>query len=206
MPRDNQGSVSLWLGALQAGDLAAAQPLWERYFAQLVRLARARLRAGPRLAADADEEDAALSAFDSFCAGAARGRFPRLADRDELWRLLVVLTARKVAAQARRQRRQKRGGGRVLREADLLEADPGGEAGLEQVVGAKPTPEFAAMVAEECRRRIDGLGDEDLRRIAVWKMEGSTNEEIRKRLGCALRTVTLKLALIRTLWDPEQPS
>ena len=206
MLRDNQGSVSLWLGALQAGDLAAAQPLWERYFAQLVRLARARLRAGPRVTADADEEDAALSAFDSFCAGAARGRFPRLADRDELWRLLVVLTARKVAAQARRQRRQKRGGGRVLREADLLEADPGGEAGLEQVVGAEPTPEFAAMVAEECRCRIDGLGAEDLRRIAVWKLEGYTTEEIRERLGCSLRTVTLKLALIRTLWDPEQPS
>jgi DNA-directed RNA polymerase specialized sigma24 family protein len=207
MPIDDQGSVTLWFGALKAGDLTAAQPLWERYFAQLVRLARARLRASPRPGADADEEDAALSAFDSFCDGAARGRFPRLADRDELWRLLVVLTARKVGAQAQRQRRQKRGGGRVLREADLLGADPdGGDAGLGQVVGPEPTPEFAAMVAEECRRLLDGLGDEDLRRIAVWKMEGYTNEEIRQRLGCSLRTVTLKLALIRTLWDPEQPS
>jgi DNA-directed RNA polymerase specialized sigma24 family protein len=207
MPMNDLGSVTLWLGALKAGDLAAAQPLWERYFAQLVRLARARLRAVPRAGADADEEDAALSAFDSFCAGAARGRFPRLADRDELWRLLVVLTARKVGAQARRQRRQKRGGGHVLREADLLAPDPdGGDAGLEQVVGAEPTPEFAAMVAEECRRLIDALGDEDLRRIALWKMEGYTNEEIRQHLGCSPRTVTLKLALIRTLWDPEQSS
>src|SRR4051812_38496320 len=100
---DDHGSVTLWLGALRAGDLDAAQPLWERYFARLVRLARARLHATPR--ADADEEDAALSAFDSFCDGAARGRLPRLADRDELWRLLVVLTARKAAAQARRRRR-----------------------------------------------------------------------------------------------------
>ena len=205
MSTDGRGSVTHWLGVLKAGEHAAAQPLWERYFDRLVHHARARLRATGRHGGG-DEEDAALSAFDSFCAGAARGRFPRLADRDELWRLLVVLTARKVAAQARRQRRQKRGGGRVLREADLLEADPGGEAGLERVVGAGPTPEFAAMVAEECRRRIDGLGDEDLRRIAVWKMEGYTTEEIRERLGCSLRTVTLKLALIRTLWDPEQPS
>src|SRR3954454_15671845 len=207
MTTNDQGSVTLWLGALRAGDLDAAQPLWERYFAQLVRLARARLRAAPRPGADADEEDAALSAFDSFCDGAARGRFPHLADRDELWRLLVVLTARKVGAQAQRQRRQKRGGGRVLREVDILGADPdGGDAGLEQVVGAEPTPEFAAMIAEECRRLLDSLGDEDLRRIAVWKMEGYTNEEIRQRLGCSLRTVTLKLALIRTLWDPEQTS
>jgi DNA-directed RNA polymerase specialized sigma24 family protein len=205
MSMDDQGSVTLWLGDLKAGDLAAAQPLWERYFAQLVRLARARLRAAPRAGADADEEDAALSAFNSFCDGAARGRFPSLADRDELWRLLVVLTARKVRAQARRRLRLKRGGGRVLREADLLGADPdGGDAGLEQVVGAEPTPEFAAMVAEECRRLIDVLGDEDLRRIALWKMEGYTNDEIRQRLGCSLRTVTLRLALIRALWDEEQ--
>ena len=59
------------------------------------------------------------------------------------------------------------------------------------------------MVAEEYRRLLDALGDENLRRIAVWKMEGYSNEEIRQRLGCSLRTVTLKLALIRTLWDPE---
>jgi DNA-directed RNA polymerase specialized sigma24 family protein len=209
MPTEDQGSVTLWLGALKAGDLAAAQPLWERYFVQLVRLARARLRARPWAGADADEEDAALSAFDSFCEGAARGRFPRLADRDELWRLLVVLTARKVGAQTQRQRRQKRGGGRVLREADILGSDAdadGGDAGLEQLGGAEPTPEFAAMVAEECRRLLDDLGDENLRQIAVWKMEGYSNEEIRQRLGCSLRAVTLKLALIRELWDPEQSS
>ena len=147
------------------------------------------------------------AAFYSFCNGAVRGRFPQLADRDELWRLLVVLTARKVGAHAQRQRRQKRGGGRVLREVDLLGADAeGGDAGLEQIIGPEPTPEFAAMVAEEYRRLIDDLGHADLRRIAQWKLEAFTNEEIRQRLGCSLRTVTLKVALIRTLWDPEQPS
>jgi DNA-directed RNA polymerase specialized sigma24 family protein len=206
LPMNDQGSVTLWLGALKGGDLAAVQPLWERYFAELVRRARARLRAAPRAGADADEEDAALSAFDSFCAGAARGRFPQLADRDELWRLLVTVTARKVRAQIQRQHRQKRGGGHVLREADLRGTAPdGGDAGLEQIAGAEPTPEFAAMVAEEYRRLIDELGDDDLRRIALWKMEGYGNEEIRQCLGCSLRTVTLKLALIRALWDPEQP-
>jgi DNA-directed RNA polymerase specialized sigma24 family protein len=205
MTTNDQGSVTLWLGALKAGDLDAAQPLWERYFAQLVRLARARLRAAPRAGAGADEEDAALSAFDSFCAGVARGRFPHLADRDELGRLLVVLTARKVRAQVQREHRQKRGGGQVVVETDLRGTDPdGADAGLEQVVGAEPTPEFAAMVAEECRRLLDILDDDDLRRIALWKLEGYTNEEIRRNLGCSLRKVTLELALIRKLWDPEQ--
>ena len=36
---ESHGSITHWLGALKAGDLAAAQPLWERYFQRLVRLA-----------------------------------------------------------------------------------------------------------------------------------------------------------------------
>jgi ECF sigma factor len=63
------------------------------------------------------DEDAALSAFDSFCASVAAGRFPQLADRDDLWRLLVVITRRKVLDQAQRRMRQKRGNGRVVSES-----------------------------------------------------------------------------------------
>jgi hypothetical protein len=98
-----EGSVSGWLGQLKDGDPDAAQHLWQRYFARLVGLARARLQGTPRQAAD--EEDVALSAFKSFCAGVKQGRFPRLDDRDDLWRLLVTLTARK-AAHLRRYHRQ----------------------------------------------------------------------------------------------------
>ena len=53
----------------------------------------------------------ALSAFDSFCRSAEQGRFPDLADRDSLWRLLVVMTARKATHLRRDEGRQKRGGG-----------------------------------------------------------------------------------------------
>ncbi len=88
-----EGSVTRWLALLRAGDPAGMQPLWERYFRRLVGLARARLRGSPCRVAD--EEDVALSAFDSFCRHAEAGRFAGLLDRDGLWRLLVVLTARK---------------------------------------------------------------------------------------------------------------
>ena len=204
MRTGDEGSVTHWLGEFKAGDLTAAQPLWERYFDRLVRLARARLRAAHRAVADADEEDAALSAFDSFCRGVACGHFPQLADRDDLWRLLVTITACKAADQARRRGRQKRGGGRVLGEADLVGPVPaGGPAGLDAIVGPEPSPEFAALVADECCRLLDALGDETLRRIAIWKMEGYTNEEIATRLGCAVRTVANKLKLIRMAWERE---
>jgi hypothetical protein len=37
-------SVTTWIELLRQGDHAAAQPLWERYFQQLVRLACRRLQ------------------------------------------------------------------------------------------------------------------------------------------------------------------
>src|SRR5262245_8965717 len=117
------GSVTYWVGRLKAGEPAAAQPLWEGYYRRLVGLARAKLRGAPRRAAD--EEDVALSAFDSFCRGAAAGRFPRLGDRDDLWRLLLTVTARKAIDLRQHEARQKRGGGRVRPVTDL-EASGGG--------------------------------------------------------------------------------
>jgi DNA-directed RNA polymerase specialized sigma24 family protein len=185
-----EDSVTHWLDQLRAGDPAAARPLWQRYFARLVALARRRLRGAPR--AVADEEDVALSAFDSFCRAAREDRFPELADRDDLWRLLVVLTERKAIDAVRRQGRAKRGGGRAA----------GGPA-LAALAGREPTPEFAALVAEECERLLGLLDDDALRTLALLKLEGYANGEIAERLGCALRTVERKLAVIRGLWGGE---
>ena len=191
----SSGSVTHWMRLLPTGDPAAAQQLWERYFHELVRLARQRLRGTPRRAAD--EEDVALSAFDSFCRGAAGGRFPQLADRDSLWRLLVAITARKAAHLVRDEGRQKRGGGTAHRTGS--EAEPA----LEEVLSREPAPEFAAQVAEEYQRLLRRLGDKELESVALWKMEGATVEEIAERLRCAPRSVKRKLALIRTIWEKE---
>ena len=204
MRSDADGSVTHWIGDLKRGDREAAQPLWERYFGRLVRLARKKLPGAGCRGADADEEDVALSAFDSLCRGAAAGRFPKLADRDDLWGLLVVITARKAINQAKRQGALKRGGGRVLAEAALVADETGDDGrmeGLEQLVGDGPSPEFVAMVAEQYRRLLEALGDETLRRIALRRMEGYSNEEIAAELGCALRTVANKLKIIRLKWE-----
>jgi ECF sigma factor len=198
----SEGSVTHWLRLLQAGDHSGARPLWERYFQLLVGRARASLRGAPRRAAD--EEDVALGAFDSFCRGAEMGRFPNLDDRHDLWRLLVLLTAGKVARLVRGEFRQKRGGGKVRSEADLAgEGAADGESMLEQVVGEEPTPEFAAQLAEECQQLLGKLGSDELRSIAVWQMEGYTVDEISGKLGRSSRTVARKLQLIRGLWREE---
>ena len=199
----SEDSVSQWVGQLKAGDHAGAQPLWERYFQRLVGLARKKLRDLPRRAQD--EEDVALSAFASFCKAAEEGRFPQLHDRDGLWRLLVEITAHKVYNTVRDQRRQKRGGGGVRGESALINPASASEAaeGFDQVIGAEPTPEFAAEVAEEFQRLLAQLGNKDLRSVALWKMEGYTNAEIAAKLGCVPRTVERKLRVIRTRWSQE---
>jgi RNA polymerase sigma factor (sigma-70 family) len=198
MTTGGEGSVTRWVGGLKAGDPEATRRLWERYFADLVRLARARLRDAPRAAAD--EEDAALSAFDSFCRGIGEGRYPRLDDRADLWRILVTITARKAADMVQHERRLKRGSGRVRAEADLaaaaLEA-----GGVGQAPADGPSPELAAMMADECRRLFDLLPDESLRQVARLRLEGYTDREIAQDLGCSLSTVERRLRTIRGLWS-----
>jgi DNA-directed RNA polymerase specialized sigma24 family protein len=196
-------SVTQWLGRLQAGEMAAAQQLWECYFQRLVRLARARLEGTRRRAAD--EEDVALSALASFCRGAAAGRFPQLRDRHGLWPLLVAITVRKAIKLARHERRQKRGGGTVRGDSAFAGGaeDPEGRPGWEEVLGREPSPALAYQVAEQCRRLLDLLPDESLRQVARWKMEGCTNNEIAARLGCMERTVERKVGTIRRIWEQD---
>jgi DNA-directed RNA polymerase specialized sigma24 family protein len=185
------GSVTHWIRELQAGNQLAAQKLWEKYFHRLVALARSRLKHLPRRVAD--EEDVALSAFDSFFRGAEEGRFPQLADRDDLWQLLVMLTGRKGAKLVEQECRQKRGGGKAQVALDL-----------EQIIGTEPTPEFAALVADECRYLLAVLDDPELRSIALWKMEGYTNAEIAQELGYVTVTIERRLRLIRGIWEQER--
>jgi DNA-directed RNA polymerase specialized sigma24 family protein len=205
MAMSSAESVTTWVGQLRAGNRAAAQQLWERYFSRLVRLARGKLR-GLRPGA-ADEEDVALSAFDSFCRGAEQGRFPRLDDRNNLWDLLVVITVRKAVDLRQRETRQKRGGGKVAGESALdgLLGPADGGAGIEQVVGAEPTPALAAQVADEVRRLLRMLPTDQVRSVALMKLEGYTNAEIADRLGCAEATVDRRLGLIRSLWKESAP-
>lgn len=194
----DESSVIFWLERLKQGDSAAVDQLWSRCFANLVNLARNQLHG--RVLRVADEEDVAISAFHSFFRGVERGRYPDLHDRDNLWRLLVTITARKAMRAVRDAGRQKRGGGQVIQSSDISSDD---NEALSNLASAEPTPELAAQVAEQCERLLAALGDADLRQIAVQKMEGFTNEEIAAGRGCAVRTVERKLRLIRSIWEGQ---
>ncbi len=183
----SSGSVTAWIVGLKAGEAAAVEPLWDRYFARLVGFARRKLSVSSQRLAD--EEDIALSAFKSLCQGAAQGRFPRLTDRDDLWPLLVVLTARKAIDLLRSEGRAKRGGA----QSNVSEE-------IQFVVSHEPTPEFAALMNDFCDWLLSQL-DPGPREVALLKLEGFTNQEAAEKLGCGIRTVERRLELIRRVWS-----
>jgi DNA-directed RNA polymerase specialized sigma24 family protein len=201
----NDSQMTHWLAALESGDEVAAQRLWTHYYARMVALAARKLQGVNRRVAD--EEDVALSAFDSFCQGVQAGRFPAITDRHDLWRLLVVITARKAADLSQHNRRQKRGSGTVRGDSALLHDANGegrdGRGAWGQVVGSEPTPEFSCQVREELDRLLALLNDSTLSAVALAKLDGHTNDEIARQLNVVPRTVERKLALIRQCWSQE---
>lgn len=199
----HSGSVTGWLVQLKSGDRQVSQQLWERYVHRLVRLARKKLGRTPRRAAD--EEDVVISVFDGFVRGVEERRFPRLDDRDDLWRVLVMLTDRKAVNQQRHELAKKRGGGRVRGDSALVKRgrSVSDQSGVVQLTDNQPTPEFAAECSEQIALLMASLDGDLLRRIAIYKMEGYTNEELARKLNTSPRTIERKLRLIRQTWEEK---
>jgi DNA-directed RNA polymerase specialized sigma24 family protein len=196
------GSVTRLIIDLRSDEPAvrevAARLVWGRYFQELLVLARNHLSA--RIRSREDEEDVLQSMYKSFCIRQRRGDFD-LANRDELWNLLVRITLRKARNAANRHLQGKRD----VRREDAEAADRPGEEPLgtilDQIDSDGPTPAEAALLNEALERRFQMLKDPDLRQIALWKLEGYTNPEIATKLDCTVRTVERKLERIRTYWE-----
>ena len=193
-------SISQYLLHIAAGNAEASEKVWKDYFGKLVRLAQRKLEGFPNR--DFDEEDIAISAMNSFYQGIANNKFENIHNREDLWKLLVTITARKATAKRRAQFSQKRGGGQVRGESIFFQTDDD-QAGIADILGTEPTPEFALSVAEDCRALLEQLPDDTLRQIALWTLEGYRTEEIATKLGCVRRTVERKLERIREIWEEQ---
>jgi RNA polymerase sigma factor (sigma-70 family) len=185
-PGEVSQSITQLIRDMQEGRASAVGPLLAHYFERLVQLAHKRLRSLPEIACY--DEDIALRSFESLC---RRMRDPArplsVAGRDDLWRLLATRTVSRTIDLIRRHRA----------------GDGQGHEALESILSREPTPEDAAEVADECRRLLDLLDEPELRQIALWKVDGYTNEEIAARLDCVPRTIERKVSRIRLLWRHE---
>ena len=72
---------------------------------------------------------------------------------------------------------------------------------LKRRVQRDPASISFAALAEEFERLLKVLDNDQLRRIAVWKLEGHTNAEIGELTGRSVPSVERKLRLIREIWS-----
>ena len=190
-------SVTQWIELVKEGDADSAEQLWQRYFQKVCAFARKKLPNYTKR--EFDEEDVALSAIDTLYRGIQRGQYPRLNDRNNLWSLLVVITARKVSHKLRDRSVKKRGGEfAIISSMDQSNFDV-----VKTIIGNEPTPDFAIEVSEEADRLLSMLPQDSTLKVAQLKMAGYTNQEIANELECGLRTVERKLMLIRRIWTEK---
>lgn len=203
LPRQkpSDSSTTRWLERLKQGDDEAASELWQRYARRLAKLVRKRFSSTLEQAVY-DEEDVVLSAIDVFCRGIREGQHASLQDRDELWRLLAVITLRKANDRSRADKAQKRGGD-VLQRKSLSDSTSGIILFLDKLPGPDLPADVDAVFTEECERLVALLGDPELQQVALWRLEGFQNDEIAAKLSYTRRTVQRMLKVIRQVWERE---
>jgi DNA-directed RNA polymerase specialized sigma24 family protein len=190
------GSVTKLIAGLKAGDDVAIAKLLDRFRARVTGLARKRLR-GVSLKVE-DEDDIAIQALWSLCKGAREGKFSRLADRDDLWGLLVVLTVRKAADRVVFWKTKRRGGGKVRGGSAIHARDASVSHGsIDDAAQEGPGPQTINIMCEEYDRLLERLGDDTLRQIAEWTADRYTIDEIANKLGVSRSTVNRKLKRIK---------
>ncbi len=194
---EEHGSVTRLIFDLQKGDAHAATRHWKHFYKRLISATRNRIIDTARRVAD--EDDVVNTVF-GLCFHATReGKYPDLQDRYSLWGFLLSVSEKQLINLNRDHTRQKRGGGKTRGESVFMNPLNPDRRGIEDIVGAEPTPEFAAMVAEQSEVLLSQL-DESQRRVATLKMAGFQNSEIAESLEVSISTIERKLSLIREVW------
>ncbi len=190
-PRDSKSlSVTRWIEELEKGDTAAAELLWQFMESRLMSLANKRVG----FSISYDENDVALDAFATLCDGIQKGKY-ELDDRNALWSLLAVITINGARKLSRDEKRLRRGGGFTKSQKN--------DQTLKALSSHEHSPDASFFAKEECKRLLSMLPDENLKRLAVLKVDGYTNDEIASILGCTRRSIQRRLNLIRETWTDD---
>ena len=119
-----EGSMTICLGGLRAGDEAAVRALMDRYLRPLEAYARRLLRNFGASRAVADEQDLAHEAIATVVDGIRKEKFKQLEDRESLIRLLSIVVRRRALKMKRYQEAGRRAE-RPVEAAPLATEPPG---------------------------------------------------------------------------------
>jgi RNA polymerase sigma factor (sigma-70 family) len=199
---ESQNSLADSLSELLEVAPQTAEEIWREFFPRMIRLAKKRLADLPNRMCD--EDDVVQSAMNSFFRGQAAGKFEQLDSKDEMWRLLATITARKTIKHRRMHYSKKRGGGVVRGESifgTLATDDQSASAGLAGMRDARTTPETTEEILRTCDSLLTMLPDEKYRRTAVLRLEGYSNAEIAAEMNCSVARTKQRLQRIREIWQ-----
>jgi DNA-directed RNA polymerase specialized sigma24 family protein len=185
------GSISQLFQLLQQGNSQSATEIFARYFPRLLKLAQ-RVLAARTLPMEA--EDAVQDAFLQFFNSVQLGTYDQPLRRDDLWRILSMITVQQSRKQLGREATAKRGGGRVRLESQMVSAGSG-TFRLDAQLGSLSTAECDLIFTE----MLEQLGDE-LREVAILRLAGYTNPEIKVLLNSSLRSIERRVQIVRATW------
>jgi len=192
-------SITQILTSTQAVDEAGAEAIWHEFIPKLMRVIEVKLRGMPNRFVDRD--DIAQNAMHSLFKGLQGQRFNDVSNCDELWRLLVTITVRKISAQRRRSLAAKRGGGQVRGESVFINDD--NAYGINQILDTNSMPESAEKILQTYQEMLPKITDESSVKTLMLRMEGYSNVEIADRLKCSVSRVEQRIAKIRRTWTSE---
>ena len=140
-------------------------------------------------------------ADNSLLRNAFKARLNGIQNRDELWRVLITITARKANALQQTQKADKRGNGAVRGDSVFGHPETPHQPGFQSLEDSGDPNRFVDKLVGECRERIESLPDKTLQEIALKRMEGYEVAEIALQLGVSKATINRRLARIRGLWS-----
>jgi len=191
----NPGSISILLEELRTGDEPAFEQFFDRFFDRLKSVARKRVSVRDRKVVD--DEDLAVWAMNTFQRCVRDGMYPKIRNRQDVWKFLVSILERKSVDHIRRQHAEKRGGGEVRGESVF--EDQNQPRVIERVCIEKSNFELMVDFLDVLDVIVDRLNDPLLGEVLAAKFAGHSTKEIANITGKSVSSVDRKLRLIRTI-------
>ena len=195
-----KSSVTDWITQLRNGHSSACDKLWPFYLQRLTAIISQKLESSRT--GVSDEEDVLIDTCEVCFRKIREGVYPNISSRHDLWRLLTKIATRKSIDQIRRSRK---GVDRLRLDATEIHSSSSSfEVNhIDNFAGTEPTPEFAAMVADESRYRLSQL-PEKMVGVVQLRMQGFTLREIAEKTGISLPTVQRYISFVREMWSQDE--
>jgi RNA polymerase sigma factor (sigma-70 family) len=194
-------SVSQWIeGAKQGGGEDAERRLFERYWPQVLSVARRTLE-GNRIR-HLDEEDVAIVALRRVFERIEAGKCDQMLDRRDWWNYVKRATKNIALDAIKGHQAAKHGGGEVRGESALdAPVNQSGQGGL---ANEPKSPHMPTEIAEDMIQMLlessTELG-EAARLILIRRLEGYKDKEIAEALDVTTRTIERKKKVIERALD-----